>query len=394
MTTRYPIPLSMNELLAEARCLSGINIIDTEVREPLEVLLHSLNTESHLHKAGAVAMQGKLLRLLCNRLRMMRDFAAHPEIADQKINNPLFVLGMARSGTTKTHRVLSSTGDFNYMPYWQVQYPALFSGNPQESPQARIDAADNYLQWLDQAAPESKTGHSFETFAAEEDSLLTEQCFVAPSFFAYSEVPSYMAWFMALGSQGMIRNFKFLKNVLKYLQWQGLASPDKPWVLKAPTYYGFEPELLSVFPDAKLVMTHRTPLATVPSICKLLEYFHMPFDDARLDPIGLQGNLAELLKLHLHNRTEHANITILDIPFEDVVQDTGAVIEEIYRFAGISFTDATQQKVHSWNDNNPIHSKGKFKYSLEEFGLTKDAIQDDMAGYIAFINTLKARRGK
>ncbi len=384
MTTRYPISLSMNELLAEARCLSGINIIDTEVREPLEALLHSLNTDSHLHKAGAVAMQGKLLRLLCNRLRMMRDFAAHPEIADQKINNPLFVLGMARSGTTKTHRVLSSTGDFNYMPYWQVQYPALFSGDPSESPQPRIDAADNYLHWLDQAAPESKTGHSFETFAAEEDSL----------FFAYSEVPSYMAWFMALGSQGMIRNFEFLKDVLKYLQWQGLASPDKPWVLKAPTYYGFEPELLNVFSDAKLVMTHRTPLATVPSICKLLEYFHMPFDDARLDPIGLQGNLAELLKLHLHNRTAHANISILDIPFEDVVQDTGAVIEEIYRFAGISFTDATQQKVQNWDNNNPIHSKGKFKYSLEEFGLTKDAIEDDMAGYIAFINALKAHRSK
>ena len=201
-----------------------------------------------------------------------------------------------------------------------------------------------------------------------------------------------MAWFMALGSQGMIRNFEFLKDVLKYLQWQGPASPDKPWVLKAPTYYGFEPELLSVFPDAKLVMTHRTPLATVPSICKLLEYFHMPFDDARVDPIGLQGNLAELLKLHLHNRTEHANITILDIPFEDVVQDTGAAIEEIYHFAGISFTDATQQKVHSWNDNNPIHSKGKFKYSLQEFGLTEESIARDMGGYINFIDALKLGR--
>lgn len=388
MTNRYTIPLNVDQLLAKAREITGIDIIDTAVVEPLTVLLESLNTESRLHEAGAIAKQNKLLRLLSNRLRMMRDYAAHPEIAEEKVETPVFVLGMARSGTTKTHRVLSSTGDFNYMPFWQVQYPALFTGDRDESTQPRIDAADQYCRWLDEVAPDSKLGHSFETFAAEEDSLLTEQCFVAPSFFAYSEVPGYMAWFAGLGEQGMVANFECLRDVLKYLQWQGLASADKPWVLKAPTYYGAESALLKVFPDAKIVMTHRTPLSTVPSICKLLHYFHQPFDDARLDPQLLQGALAAQLDQHLRNRETLADLDILDFRFENVVKSTESVIERIYQHAGLTFSDQARQKVRAWDSGNPIHKKGKFTYALEEFGLTEAGIRESMAGYIAFIDSL------
>src|SRR5690606_31088927 len=162
MTNCYKIPLSVDALLAKAREITGVNIIDDEVVEPLTIFVNSLNTDSCLHETGVIAKQNKILRLLSNRLRMLRDYAAHPEIDDEKIENPIFILGMARSGTTKTHRVLAATGDFNYMPFWMVQYPSLFTGDRSESPQARIDAADAYCRWLDETAPESKLGHSFE----------------------------------------------------------------------------------------------------------------------------------------------------------------------------------------------------------------------------------------
>jgi hypothetical protein len=388
MSEHYPIAMTLEELMAEARRISQVDIHDQEAIEPLGVLLHALNHDSRLHKEGAVAMQNKILRLLSNRLRMQRDFAAHPEISDEKIEQVVFILGMARSGTTKTHRVLSSTGDFNYMPFWQVQYPALISGDRNESPQTRIDAAEAYCRWLDATVPESKLGHNFETHLAEEDSLLTEQCLIAPSFFAYSEVDSYSAWFAELGSAGMVSNFEFLKNVLKYLQWQGLASADKPWVLKAPTYYGFEPELLKVFPDANIVMTHRTPLSTVPSICKLLDYFHAPFDSARLDPAALQSGLAGLLNLHLQNRKTTPGLNMLDIAFEDAVANVEAVVKRIYQHAGIPLSEQALENVRQWDNNNPIHSKGKFEYSLDEFGLTAEGIEKEMSDYIEFVSKL------
>lgn len=388
MTQHYQLPLSVEQLLEKAREISGVDIVDDEAVEPLRYLVASLNRDSRLHKIGVIAKQNKLLRLLCNRLRMMRDFAAHPEISQQKIQRPVFIFGMARSGTTKTHRVISATGDFNYMPFWQVQYPALISGDREESPQQRIDAADAYCRWLDEVAPESKLGHSFETFEAEEDSLLTEQCLIAPSFLGYAEVPSYIEWF---ATQGMKAVFDTLYKTLQYLQWQGLASADKPWLLKAPTYYGFEPELLNRFPDAHIVMTHRSPLQTVPSLCKLINQFHIPFDDARVDAKALQHDLAATLDLHLANRSAMSELRILDVLFEDVVNDMEAVAEKIYACAGMALTASSREKIRQWGAGNPVHKEGKFVYSLEEFGLCADQIKEYMTGYIAFIESLKNR---
>ena len=389
MPACYTIPLNVEQLLAKAREITGITLVDTEVVEPLTILLDSINTESCLHEAGAIAKQDKLLRLLCNRLRMMRDYAAHPEIADEKIEAPVFILGMARSGTTKTHRVISATGDFNYMPFWMVQYPSLLTGDRSESPQARIDAADQYCNWLDDVAPEIRPCHSFETHAAEEDSLLTEQCFIAPSFLGYSEVPSYMKWMV---QQGMSAVFRMLRDTLKYLQWQGLASGNKRWLLKAPSYYGGEADLLSVFPDAKIVMTHRSPLSTVPSLCKLVNLFHLPFGQAQVEPLALHADLAAGLNAHMDNRENLPNLEFLDFLFEDAVSDMEGVAEQIYAYAGVSFSEQSRQKIRNWDTDNPIHKKGKFVYSLEEFGLTEVMIERDMARYIAFIEQLKNKK--
>src|SRR5271170_6397830 len=164
-----PIPMSVDSLLAKARVISGVDLIDTEVLEPLSILHRSLCEESDLHAAGSIAKENKLLRLLANRLRMRRDFERHPEIAAEKIENPLFIIGMARSGTTKTHKVLSMSGDFNWLPFWQTYNPALLSGSRSELPEARIADADAYCRWFDASSPETKLGHPFLALEPEED---------------------------------------------------------------------------------------------------------------------------------------------------------------------------------------------------------------------------------
>jgi hypothetical protein len=49
---------------------------------------------------------------------MQRDFLRHPEIAEQKVNGPLVIMGVARSGTTKLQKLLSQSGDFNFLTFW------------------------------------------------------------------------------------------------------------------------------------------------------------------------------------------------------------------------------------------------------------------------------------
>ena len=85
-------------LLREARLRTGIERVDHEAAAPLQVLVNSLNTDGGLHAAGTTMMQSRLVRILCNRLRMQRDFAAHPEIVAEKIDAPIFICGMPGGG--------------------------------------------------------------------------------------------------------------------------------------------------------------------------------------------------------------------------------------------------------------------------------------------------------
>ena len=117
-------------------------------------------------------IEKKLLRLLCNRLRMQRDFAAHPEIADVEIKSPTFVYGQLRSGTTKVQKLLAASGDFLYLPFWWTFHPSLLTGERTESPQQRIDEASEYIRWFDAMSPAAKLGHRFQALKPEEESLI------------------------------------------------------------------------------------------------------------------------------------------------------------------------------------------------------------------------------
>lgn len=385
MKSAYPIRLSVDALMAKAREIADVAIVDSAVVEPLTVLVNSMNAESRLHEKGAVAMQKKLLRLLANRLRMQRDFARYPEIAEQKLVGVVVVIGMGRSGTTKTQKVLSASGDFNWLPFWQAYNPALFTGSRDEAPAARIREADEYCRWFDRESPETKLGHSFETFEPEEDTALTEGCFVTPSFLGYSDVPGYLQW---LGGQSQLTLFEYLCDALKYLQWQGLASASKPWLLKAPTYYGLENELLTVFPDARFVMTHRSPLQTVPSSCKLIENFRIPFCNAPINPIELTMGFAMMMDVHINTRKTNPQFKVLDLSFDEVNRSMPNVIEKIYAHAGMRLTEAARARMAQWGSDNPMHKKGGFKYSLEEFGLSADQVTSLMANYLALQDEL------
>ena len=192
MNKGVQLALGAAQLLAKARELTSINIVDTDAIEPLTVMVKSLNEESNLHAAGAVAIEQRLLRLLCNRLRMQRDFAAHPEIAEQKITAPIVIVGMGRTGSTKLQKMLAASGDFNWLPYWQSHNPSLISGARDESPQWRIDDADTWVKWFDEVSPETKYGHAQETHEPEEESYMLEQSLRTACFQGWKELPSYL----------------------------------------------------------------------------------------------------------------------------------------------------------------------------------------------------------
>ncbi len=64
-------------------------------------------------------------------------------------------------------------------------------------------------------------------------------------------------------------HYAYLKTVLQILQW---CRPGERWVLKSPQHLEQLGPLLTTFPDATVVVTHRDPVAVVQSAATMMTY--------------------------------------------------------------------------------------------------------------------------
>ena len=373
--------LEGEDLMSLSREVTGIDLIDEAAVEPITRLVNSINEESDLHEIGCAAKQKKLLRILSNRLRMQRDIANHPEILDQKIDAPIFIHGMPRTGSTKSQKILSKSGDFNWLVLWMTLNPSLITGSRDESTKQRIDEGLEYEEFFELNSPENKVGHQFLAMEPEEDSFILEHSLVTNIFPAFAKMDAYVEWAM---SQDIRIQFAHLRDTLKYLQWQGLADASKRWLLKCPMYYGLEHELLDIFPDAHLVMTHRDPKTTLASSMKLLTYFFKPFSNrSPQDQVQLYlHGQAESMKRHFAIRKEIPELKLIDIDYREMADSAETAIDKIYNFCGIDLQESSKNKMLAWNSSNPRHKKGKHEYSLEEFDLSAEIIDEVYSEYL------------
>lgn len=382
MLSENPTVLSAQDLLANARTLTGINIIDRDALEPLEVLVDSLNTEAELHELGPKRMQEKLLRILTNRLRMLRDFEAHPEIADEEIVEPIFFVGSPRTGSTKMQRMLASSEDFNWLPLWKTLNSASYTGKPNENVAPRIADSDHFARDFHEGSPDVAVTHEFGSHLAEEETFIMIQSLECSGFHAFANVPAYQVW---LASQDAERSYRYLRDALKYLQWQGLADPSKRWLLKSPHHCGREDILSKVFPGASTVFTHRPPTQFLPSICSLLAaHIASHTDNTTVDGHAVVTGYAGDLERHVAFRKAHPGFPVLDIHYKDATGNVRETIERFYKFVGLPLTSNALQRMLSWDGNNPIHKHGVHKYTLADFDLSEAEIIRQAPNYQAF----------
>ncbi len=382
MNKAFQIPSPAQDLVRRARLIAGIDIVDEEIQEPLARLLHSLNEEAALTRAGSTAMEQRILRILCNRLRMLRDHRAHPEIFDQQISRPLILTGAGRTGSTKTQKLLAATGDFKFLRFWQGYSFALRSGRREEDTAERIRDAADYIEWFDIHSPQSRSTHAFGIFEPEEETTILEHDNFGLWISQFANVPSFAAWYTERGFRAA---FQFLKRGLQYLQWQFHDGDRRPWVLKVPVYFGMEPLLAETFPDAVFVATHRNPLSTLPSAASTMENFLRAYSD-RDFKVSIKQMVMRALAAGADGfmawRAERSFPTILDVSYSELTSDSGRVVARIYEHAGLAKTEAADRAIAEWEARNTQHKMGVHEYTAAKYSMDPKAIESVLTGYI------------
>lgn len=379
----FQLRSSADELRKRAQILTNIEIEDIDIAEALERLVASLNDEAELSEEGALGIEERIQTILCNRLRLERDWRDSPEIEQQQIDRPVILTGAGRSGSTKLHKLLAATGDFKYLQFWQQYNPALFKGELNENPQPRIDEAKHFINWFDARVPDAKKIHGYGVFEPEEETFLFDHARFLINFnITHTSIPSYTQWVM---QQDMHAQLEYLKRWLKYLQWQFFQQDPRPWVLKNPLYAGLEPLLAQVFPEATMVATHRDPVARVASSAALVTHFKKAYSDRdRRDEAGpgMLAMMGQMAAQYVAGRDTHPQVAILDIAYPELRDTSEKVLEKIYAARGLTLSASARGAAATWEAENAQHKFGSFKYSLSHFDLTEEMVQTQFKEYI------------
>lgn len=384
---KKPISLSIGDFFAKAREITGIDCTDEDAVEPFTLLYNNFNQPTiPFNDENVRFVEGYLLRILCNRLRMQRDFTAHPEIKKQIIRAPIFICGMARTGSTKMQKLLASSGDFNWLPYWQSLNPCLYSGDKNESPEERIKDTEKFVDEIHQFSPEVQFTHELAAQEPEEECWLLLHCLRSPWFLGITHLNDYAQWLETFDM--MHGQMEFLWDMLKYLQWQGLASPEKRWVLKAPNYFGHEATIKNVFPDASFIMTHRDPKKTLASLFSFIDVIQRPVTHKKGDPSLYVAGIEAQIAQHMALRKSDKALDWCDVNYKELISSVSSVVRKVYEYCSEDLSDASLQRMCEWDKKNVIHAKGKHVYKLEDFGLTETEVDKSFANYMQLTKEL------
>lgn len=371
-------------LLEEARTkANGLNDFgDSSFRAGLDALCESLNNDAGLSETGVYLIRQKLLVQLSNRLLVEDHFRRHPEIEDEIIVPPLFIVGMPRTGTTKLHRLLSCDPRFWWMSFWESQFPVPFPDEDPAYPDARRQQGAELVSMMTQAMPKLLAIHPMENEAAEEEVMLMEHSLLS-AFNAYADVPGYMQW---LDQTDQTPAYDYLARMLKFLQWQKRRRgiEGQRWVLKAPHHLLRMKVLLEVFPGAQVILTHRDPVQSIPSIASFVHTLHCIYSEtANAAQVGQSWNeIMRRAQLHTMSvRTTAPQSSFIDIDFKHTVKQPMAVIEQIYHFIGWPLTEAVRAAMQRWLEADASSHSGGHDYTPEQFGLTAEGIRKDFTDY-------------
>ncbi len=373
--------LQVDAMLAEARAATGL----ADFGEPLFIdglqrLAASINGEAGLADFGLEAQRRRIVGLLCNRLRHEKALKQHPQILEVPITAPLVIVGLPRTGSTMTHRLLAADPAHTAMLWWEGRYPAMLPGEQRGRPEERRALGEAEVAAVLAASPEALDIHPWAHDDADEEILLLEHCFLSTTPEAFMHVPSYSAWVEA---QDHSSAYADLKRFLQALTWQNPGREKKRWVLKSPHHLGFVDKLLAVFADARVIHTHRHPLETVPSFCSMCANLAAPLTHtANHAAIGAHwaGKLSRALA-HCMAVSDAQAARFLHLQFADMVADPIAQMQRLYAFAGEPFGDRAQAAMRAYREDD-AHRPGSHRYALEDYGLDAPTILRLFAPYI------------
>jgi hypothetical protein len=346
-------------------------------REGLEYLLHDHAKAGVLTERGEKLLQGRYTKALSSRMQIDDFLRRNPDVAKSTVHRPVFIIGMVRTGTTMVSYLMDSDPANRSLLRWEAYNvgPPAHPGALRTDPRCLVEKAQD--EKMIQANPQAAAAHFEFADGPTECVHLLAQDFRSMMFAVLSDTPTYHDWVLFCDKT---TSYGHRKRVLQILQ---TTNPGR-WVLKMPSDTVFIRDLFRVFPDARVIWTHRDPYAAFASSMSMRGRSRLIFNK----DTGLELMRSRFpLQLGLHTRrplemSQKRSDAFYHLYYDELVSDPIAQMRKVYAWLDFEWTGAAEQGMRTWLKQNPQGRLGAHKYSLAGWGFTKKDIEPYFADYL------------
>ena len=322
------------------------------------------------------------LILIINRIFLFLDYILVPEFEKAKVKEPVFIMGVNRSGTTFFHKLISKSNQFSTSKTWDLIIPSL-------SLRKFLSILSYALRYfkIDQIEKKNK-GHQVKLDNVEEDEMLLfihklDSLWVSNHLIPWLKFDSSSKQFIKHvyrdNSKNENRNIRSMLFCKDFFQRQAFLNKNRPHLSKSNPFIFKIDSILRVFPDAKFVFLIRDPLDTIPS------YFSLQ-DNVKF------GNLLDTKEMKLLRKETYVEIKewyketekvksklfkkqFITFTYPQITNDLENTIKSFYKFIGKKMTKKFEKEVSDFASKRYV--KKHQNKNIEDYGFTKKQILND-----------------
>ncbi len=365
--------LDAASIIASAEIASGTHgLVSDELRSRVDALSGWFRNNPHT-ETQAAATRRQIVQILARRLSIASDIARHPDILDEPIAAPIFVIGFPRTGTTLLQALFAEDPRHHTPVAWRVREPSPPPGAMPVSPH-RLVRATAEVDRFTERCPGLLTLHPYWDCGAhtpvEDEEILTLDFLNAYPSLLY-DAPGLA---MRVGFHDSAGAYAFLRMFLQHQQWR---TERRRWVLKGVHHQRHLAALLQAFPDALCIWPHREPGDFLPSNLAIAAAVYDGISLGALDRMTIASGFMQGFRAEIDRILADPSISdrrVLHVPFGEIAHDPSAAVMRAYEHWGLAFSDEAGAAVRAWlaDERNRSDRYGRQRYDFKPFGVNWD----------------------
>lgn len=283
-------------------------------------------------------------------------------LADKPIeNDPVFILGHWRSGTTFVHNVLSQDKQFGYNTTYQTVFPHLMLfGQPFFKKMATLA--------MPAKRPTDNMELSVDQPQEEEFALLNMTPCNFYNFWIYprytQEYSKKFLLFEDATPEETAHFKKIFERLVKIALWN---TGGERFLSKNPPHTGRIRVLLEMFPNAKFIYLMRNPYTVFESTRNFFINTIRPLELQNATDDEIVDNIVKVYKdLYFRYQADKSLIpegNLIEIKFEDFEQDALAMTRKIYDTLSLPGFEQARPAIEAYINKKKGYKKNKYSYA-------------------------------